>query len=383
MPVSSTKLTIGFDGRGVRPEPDGIGHASLRLLESLNKIGQQCRFVVWHLPEAARCFPQNERIRLVPCPHHHLSYFTLNKMGTWIDRAQVDVFHAPFFFAPLKCKTPHVVTVYDLMALDDKDFFDGMLWRAKRWFHRRYVPKVIRRADRVICTSKIVGERIQEIFQENIRIHVIPLGLDAAEWTHAPSPELRREFETLGVSNRYFLHVGRWRPYKDLPTLFAAYRTYLDKTQRQPAGLVCCRGGGGNSEERFLDAYNLRDKVLVLDAPNDEMVIALMQKATALLQPSRYEGFGLPALEAMAAGTPVIACKGGALPEIIGDAGLLHEIGDVAGLADSMDRIIKDPDLCSDLHAKGRERVQDFTFERMAQATLHVYEEALKKSPAP
>lgn len=368
---------IGIDGRGVRPQPDGIGHATLRLVEGLLRVNRDLELTIWILPEAAARFPRSERIRLIPCSHHHLSRFTLKSFGRWVDRERLDLFHAPFFLAPLRCRTPMVVTVHDLMALDDDRFFDGMFWRFKRRFHRRYVPRVIQRAQRTLCVSETVAERVRCMDVSEERVVAVHHGLDADLWRRPPNLDVRRQLDALELPDRFFLHVGRWRPYKDIPTLFAGFRTYLDRTRRKPMHLVCCRGGGDRSYERLLDEYGLRDTVRIVDAPEDAVVGGLLHLAAALVQPSRYEGFGLPVLEAMASDTPTIVSRAGALEEVVGDAGLLFDVGDHPTLAGHLDSLSTDPDRCRDLVEKGRGRVQTFTLERMARATLQTYSAAV------
>ena len=367
-------MRIGFDGRGVRPEPDGIGHASLRLLEGMIRVARGCEFTVWNLPGAHHHFPRDKSLRLITCPHHHLSWHTLHRFGRSVDSERLDVFHAPFFLAPLSCRTPLVITVHDMMALDDPDFFEGPLWRFKRWFHRRYVPRLIERAQSVICVSSTVADRVRELGKEDADVIPIHHGIDATDWTRTPDADLRHRLDALGIPQRFFLHVGRWRPYKNLPTLFAAYRLYRDRSRREPVSLVCCRGGGSTDDERFLDTYGIRDTTVIVDAPDDELVQGLVHRATALVQPSRYEGFGLPVLEAMAAGTLVIVSQGGALPEVTGDVALTHRVGDHETLSTHLERVATDPDLCRELTIQGQERAQSFTIECMAQATLGVYE---------
>lgn len=364
---------VGLDARGIREEPDGIGHATLRLIHGLAIANTELEFVVWHLPEARNWLPNHERIHTVACGHHHLSWHTLHGFGKTVDAANVDVYHAPFFLAPLTCRTPTIVTVHDLLALDDPSFFDDRLWRLKRWFHRRYVPKVLQTARGILCVSDTVSQRVRELVPDEKPIAAVHHGLEPNEWNQPVAADTRHHLDRLQLPERFFLHLGRWRGYKDLNTLFAGYRLYRKSTPRAPVGLVCCRGGGSPQWETLLDSYQIRETVRILDAPSDALVKGLLQRATGLIQSSRYEGFGLPVLEAMAAGTPVIASTGGALPEVVGEAGLLFEVGDRRALAEAMMRLATHPDLCHDSIVKGRERAEQFTIERMARATLDFY----------
>lgn len=373
MPFAKPLTRMGIDARGVREEPDGIGHATLRLIHGLLIVDPSLQLVVWHLPGVRSWIPQHERLQAIACSHHHLSWYTLHGLGKAVDAAQVDLFHAPFFLAPLHSRTPTIVTVHDLLALDDPGFFDDRWWRFKRWFHRRYVPKVLHRSQGIICVSDTVSQRVRELVLDTKLIAAVHHGLEVDEWNQHLAADTKNHLDRLQLPERFFLHVGRWRGYKDLNTLFAGYGRYRKSTPRAPVGLVCCRGGGSRHWEQLLDSYNLRETVRILDAPSDSVVKGLLQRATALVQPSRYEGFGLPVLEAMAAGTPVIASRGGALPEIAGDAGFMFEVGDHRALAEAMMRVAMNPDLCHTLILNGRERAAQFTIERMARATLDFY----------
>ncbi len=176
------------------------------------------------------------------------------------------------------------------------------------------------------------------------------------------------------LTSPFMLFVGTLEPRKNLPTLLRAFRGLRDK-YKSPASLVIVgnRGWLADEVDRTIAELNLGDAVRFLGGiPNDELVY-LYNAATAFVFPSFYEGFGLPPLEAMACGTPVITSNVSSLPEVVGDAAMLINPEDVDALTVAMARVLSDEKIQREMRDKGLKRAQAFSWERAASETLAVY----------
>jgi glycosyltransferase involved in cell wall biosynthesis len=293
----------------------------------------------------------------------------------------VDVFHATNFVAPPTRRAATVVTIHDLTYLKYPEMVTDASAR-----YRRLVPRALDRGA-VVCTptAAVAAEVAEEYHLPPERLVVTPLGVDPT-WRQATPPD-PTWLATHGLPDRYLLFVGSQEPRKNLPTLLGAYRelirtrvvavgngpTATDEPGIPPLVLVGPPGWGETLDTVGLPPGAIRTPGY-LPAPDLARVVA---GATALAFPSWYEGFGLPALEALACGTPVVAADLPALREVLGDQAELVAPGDPAALADALARTLEDPG-DEDARAARRARAAGFTWENCAQATLGAYRLALE-----
>jgi len=271
---------------------------------------------------------------------------------------------------------PSVVTIHDLMWLEHAAKVDGRpLMRAVRArFYQTGMRQALTRATRLIAVSRATADRIHAVRPESSpRVRVIhnaagPAFVAASDLQAA----LRRAAELIGSDAPYYLVVGKNEPYKDHRLALQAFAReanagellVLVQRARQGAGL-----------SRLAHELGIADRLRWLPTLSEPDLVTLLQAARALLQPSFVEGFGIPALEAMAAGCPVIASDTPALVEVLGGAGLHAAVGDAAGLASAI-RQLRSGSLREELRARGLERARAFSWDVAAQQTLEVYREA-------
>jgi glycosyltransferase involved in cell wall biosynthesis len=302
----------------------------------------------------------------------------------------VDVFHATNFVAPPTRRAATVITIHDLTYLKYPEMVTDASAR-----YRHLVPRALGRGA-VVCTptAAVATEVAEEYDLPPERLVVTPLGVDET-WRQA-TPADPAWLAGQGLPDRYLLFVGSQEPRKNLPTLLAAYRALLPARARvvetgptvtegagpstrtattgiPPLVLVGPPGWGAtlNTDGLPLGAVHTPG---YLPEPDLARVVA---GAAALVFPSWYEGFGLPALEALACGTPVVAADLPALREVLGDQAELVAPGDPATLADAIARTLEDPG-GEDARAARRARAAGFTWENCAQATLLAYRLALE-----
>jgi glycosyltransferase involved in cell wall biosynthesis len=296
----------------------------------------------------------------------------------------VDVFHATNFVAPPARRAATVLTVHDLTYLRYPEMVTSASAR-----YRDLVPRALRRGA-VVCTpTAAVGAEVADAYRlPPERLVVTPLGVGPA-WRRAAPPD-PAWLAARGLPERYLLFVGNREPRKNLPTLLAAYRELLAGRVRGAAGPTMAGRGpeadgvpplvlvGPPGWGEALDLAGLPPQAVRTPGYLAEDDLAgVVAGAAALVFPSWYEGFGLPALEALACGTPVVAADLPALREVLGDQAELVPPGDAAALADAMARVLNDPG-GEPARAARRTRAAGFTWEACAQAALSAYHLALE-----
>lgn len=289
---------------------------------------------------------------------------------------RADVLHGPDYILPPALRVPRVVTIHDLAFLTNPECAVPAL--AEYLTH--VVPRSLRRADRVIADSqRTADDLVERLNVPPEKIRVIHLGMDTV-FTDARDAEAEGELrERLGLSQPFILAVGTIEPRKNYRNLIAAFA----KATREPDGpplLVIAGRKGWLYEGVFaaVDDFDVRDRVRFLDFIADRDLPTLYRAATALAMPSIYEGFGIPVVEAMASGTPVICSDAGPLPEVAGDAALIVPVSDLDALADALYRVATDGELRRSLTARGLARARNFSWADAARAHVAVYREVAR-----
>jgi glycosyltransferase involved in cell wall biosynthesis len=276
-------------------------------------------------------------------------------------RAGCDLVHSLASTAPLWGRFKRVVTIHDLIYRRFPEAHLG--WKARGM--ALLVPLAARRADRVIAVSEATAADIRQ--QLHVRsVDVVPNGVDLPGPVTTPGPELRARLE-IG-ERRVILCLAAKRPHKNLLRLIEAAAT-LD-------GAVLVIAGYPTDHEEELRAVANPDRVRLLGWVDDADREGLYGIASVFAFPSLYEGFGLPVLEAMVRGVPVVCSSTPALAEVAGDAALQVDPLDAAALATALGRVLGDPHEADRLRAAGRERATRFSWDRAAQLTLDVYRRA-------
>jgi glycosyltransferase involved in cell wall biosynthesis len=285
-------------------------------------------------------------------------------------RAGADLLHGVHYELPLRARLPQVVTVHDLTLLSHPEWHEAAKVRYFGWAMRRAVAA----ATRVLCVSATTAADLAERLDVPPgRVDVTPLGTDLAPASADQVDALRRR---LGLDGPYLLGLGTVEPRKDLPTLVRAFAALAGELPHRLvlAGLA---GWGAGELAAAIEACGVADRVLVAGYVAEADKAALLTGAEVFAYPSRYEGFGLPVLEAMACGTPVVTTTGGSLPEVAGDAATLVDPGDEHALAAAIAKLATDPAARKDAAARGRARAATFTWRRCAEATAAAYTRAV------
>ncbi len=310
-----------------------------------------------------------------------------------------DVAHVPYWAPPAHPSVPTVVTIHDLIPLLLPEYRRSWAVRTYVWL----VARTARRASAIVADSQFTAADIAEhLMIAPERIHTIPLGVGAqygaasegrlvegkGRTSAGAAAALRASSSTPGEaqSDRYALYLGGFDVRKNLATLLAAWRDVYRLTQVKLAlaGRLPADDDELSPHPRELARRaSLADEayVLVGHVPEHEKP-SLYRQADLFLYPSRYEGFGLPPLEAMACGTPVIASDTSSLPEVVGDAGILVAPDDARAWREAACAVLQEPDLAERLSQAGLQRASQFTWRLTARKTREVYR-AVGAGPLP
>ncbi|MBV9357697.1 MAG: glycosyltransferase family 4 protein, partial [Chloroflexi bacterium] len=286
---------------------------------------------------------------------------------------RVDLFHSPDFVLPPLRHASGVLTVHDLAFLMRPDCADAKL----RAYLEEVVPRSVRRADFVIADSENTrNDLVVLLGVRPDRVEVVPGGVEP-RFTPVADPELLAQARgRLGVGTAPFiLAVGVLEPRKNLTTLMDAFAE-LKRRGTLPDLKLVLAGGRGWLVDGILEhhtASKVRDDILFPGFIADELLPAVYSAAQVLAFPSLYEGFGLPVLEAMACGTPVVSSNASCLPEVAAGAALMVEPTDTQALTDALERVLDDAALCADLSRNGIERARRYSWKAAAERLLRVY----------
>jgi glycosyltransferase involved in cell wall biosynthesis len=288
--------------------------------------------------------------------------------------ADIDVYHATFWPAPLEARKASVLTVYDLLSLPHPEWGTKYLMSC-----HRTIAAMAPKYDHIIAISEATRQQLLEYSRvDPEKVSVIHLGV-GQEWRRPPSEEY-----IVGARGRYhlqkpyLLYVGNQDPRKNLERVVDAYdRLCEENGANWDLVMIGPRAWSAGAQKHLFDRPR-KGRVRRLGFIPRQDVIALTASASGLILASLMEGFGLPIVEAMSVGCPVITSNVSCMPEVAGDAALLVDPTDTAAIADSMKRLLTDEALAADLRERGRARAAGFTWEENARRTLEVYEKVAR-----
>lgn len=367
-------MLIGIDAsRAVITQRTGTENYTLYLLRALIERGQQHHFrLYFNQAPPEGLLPRSERVawRVMPFPR----LWTHLRLAWEMLTSPPDVLFVPAHVLPLLHPARSVVTVHDLGYLRYPHLHPAAARRYLHWGTRFSA----RAASRVIADSEATRDDLIAFY--NIAPLKIVVAYPAGAEGLAPvtdSARLAAVQRRYGTGDRYFIYVGTLQPRKNLETLLRAYAHLLSKGTLPPEARLVLAGRPGWMSEgilRLARSEALREQVILPGYVAPEDLPALLSGALAFVLPSWSEGFGLPLLEAMACGAPIICSNAASLPEVAGDAALLFDPADMAALAQAMQRLAYDEALRDDLKQRGMARLQAFSWERCAEQVLGVLE---------
>jgi glycosyltransferase involved in cell wall biosynthesis len=360
----------------------GIGTYIRNLLRQLARTDRETDYVLLStaadLDLAAQLGP-NFRTVLEPSPNYSLR----EQMHVpWLlRRERPDVFHAPHYVLPPAVGCRSVVTIHDCIHLMFPQYLPNKIAYA---YARASMWAAVKRSDRILTVSEASKRDILHFFDvAPEKIVVVYNAIDDHFWLTPPDEEVARVRERYQLDHQFILYVGNIKPHKNLVRLIEAFaalrRSGFDELKLLIIGDEISKLP---ALRRAVHGHKLHKHVRFLGYVSDDTLRVLYRLASVFVFPSLYEGFGLPPLEAMASGTPVVTSNQSSLPEVTGDAAVLVDPYDVGSIVGGIRRVLSDPDFAAALRRRGPERAREFSWARSVDSTRTVYEQVGRPSAA-
>ncbi|MCS6794311.1 MAG: glycosyltransferase family 4 protein [Oscillatoriaceae bacterium SKYG93] len=273
---------------------------------------------------------------------------------------------SPEGFGPLGVKN-HVVTIHDITPLEHPEWFPRHIGAINNF----YIPRLVKQARFILTDSEYTRQQLLMIFNlSDEKVYVVPCAVDQQRFVKQNKKEIESVIKRYAIEKPYFLSLCSLVPRKNLPNLFKAW-------QRLPADIqdsfnLVIAGGQIYSHLDYRESVKNVKGIIFTGYIPDEDLPGLYSGALALVYPSLYEGFGIPPLEAMACGTPVITCNNTSLPEVVGEAALFVDPLDPDDIASAIQKVIYNQELCDNLSKAGLQRAKLFSWDKSAQMVYDI-----------
>ncbi|MGC2697265.1 MAG: glycosyltransferase family 1 protein [Candidatus Angelobacter sp.] len=373
--MNNRQLHIGWDNSSARRSRTGTGVYASQLIWELSESPDVTLEVLngWDMAQEGHgIFARAARsVSRLAWNHWYLPHI--------IQKRRFDVFHGPAFITPLPCPCPSVVTIHDVSFRLFPGYFE------RRWllYVTSMLPRLLRSVSAVITVSHHAKSDLLSFYDvPSAKVHVVHNGIDHSRFN--PGVQLDAAWaSSVGLRSGYILHVGELSDRKNLLTLLRAIDLLRAKGtwgQRQLvlAGPETPGMTGADEIRETIRRLHLSDIVVSLGRIDHDLLPGLYRCASLFVMPSLYEGFGLPILESMACGIPVVASNTSSLPEVAGDAAIFVPPKDEHALADAIEQVLDNPRLAAELRAKGLVRAKQFNWQRTAEKTVEVYRSVAK-----
>jgi len=376
--TTGARLPVALDVSAVPAQPAGAGVYVLRLVEALAAtraldlelvaaVGDHRR---WEhaAPEA--------RVHAVAPGRRPVRLAWEQAQAPALARRLGGLWHGPHYTMPLRADVPTVVTIHDLT------FFDHPEWheRAKVVYFRRMIRESAQRADTLVCVSQYTAARLYDLLAPSVPVEVITHGVDHRRFRPGDEDDLEL-LAGLGLRPPFVAFTGTLEPRKNVPALVRAMARLAPTHPGLQLVLAGHRGWGGAEVDAAVATSGLGDRVVNLGYVDDAVLPALYRQAAAVAYPSLEEGFGLPALEALACGAAVVTSSGSAMEEVAGEAALLVRPGDEAGLTEALEALLAGGPEVARLRQAGPVVAKDHTWAQAAGRQVEVYRRVLQAPP--
>lgn len=377
---SNMKIAIEAQ-RIFRPNKHGMDFVALETIRELQKIDHENEYFIFVSPGPDHCLNESDNMHIVElrCPSYPL--WEQVALPRAVARVRPDLLHCTSNTAPVKCPVPLVLTLHDIIFLEKRQSSSRSLYQEMGWHYRRLVvPRILSECRKIITVSNFECNRIREALNlPKDRLTAVYNGYSPHFRQMPPAPEIVHKYIP---SDDYLFFLGNTDPKKNTPRVLKAYGLYLRQSKHKRPLLIADLKE--EAIDGILSAEGIKEVKPYLSFPGyipNADLAALYNGAFAFLYPSLRESFGIPMLESMACGTPVIAGNTSAMPEIAGGGALLADPLDENDIARKILLLEEDDTFYQQQVDYGLERVKLFSWRKSAEALLKIYKEIIIHKP--
>jgi glycosyltransferase involved in cell wall biosynthesis len=364
-------MKIGIDARFVGPQGTGLGKYTEKLILNLARLDSKNQYSIF-LKENNWSYLKLTGFKNFTKILADVAWYSLEeqyKMPGIFHSQNLDLLHVPHFNVPLLYKGKFVVTIHDLIHHKFAEYAattkNPLIFKAKRFAYRKVIENAVKKSQKIISPSKSVKEEIAAIF--NVPLDKIAVTYEAAEEEYFPKNS------KFTKSGSFLLYVGNAYPHKNLSKLLDALK-YSGKTRLV---LVCPRDIFWERLKNQIDKRNLKNYVEMKGYLEPEQLSKLFHQASAYVSPSLSEGFGIPGLNALASGLPLLSSNIPVLKEVYGPAALYFDPQNPKDIAAKINKVLADQNTREKMIKAGNKQVNKYSWRKMAAQTLNVYESAV------
>lgn len=369
-------MRIGIDCTAIPAEPVGAGKYIIELVRALVSLDSGDEWVLFVQPKGRELIglPASLRLQYILTAENRPAWRLLGEqlvLPVLVKRAGVDLLHSPHYTRPFILPCASVITFHDMTFF----LFPELHTRVKRLFFQNAIRLSASKADALIAVSESTRrDAIRLLGISPHKIYSTPLGVSERYRLISDEVVLEKARLRYKLPAKYLLYVGTIEPRKNLPLLIRSYYRFLDQGNALPLVVVGRKGWMFDDTFQLIEELGLKDKVFFAGYISEEDMPLVYNLAQAFVYPSLYEGFGLPPLEAMACGVPVITTAISAMRDHVAGAGILVPPNDEQALAQAIHMLIQDSSVREKLSIEGQTRAAQFTWKRTAQETLKAYQ---------
>ncbi|MFC1749387.1 glycosyltransferase family 4 protein [Pseudomonadota bacterium] len=375
-------MKIGIDCRMYSTNFTGIGRYVFELTQNLFKLDPKNQYVLFfNEPEYSIFQPPIEKVKKVLANAPYYSLAEQTKFLKTLNKEKLDLMHFTHFNAPIFYNRKSIITIHDLTL----SFFPGK--KKKSLIHRigynLTLNAGVKKAKKVIAVSNNTKKDLHEIThipEEKIEVIYEGVNEDFKILSSEDDIKLMQEVkEKFALDKPFLLYTGVWRSHKNLQNLIRAFKILKEKHGFDGHLVITGRKDPLYQPDllKVADELQVTKDIIFTDLVNEDELIALYNAAAAYVFPSLYEGFGLPPLEAMKCGTPVVTSNVSCIPEVCGDNAIFFDPHSPEDIAEKVYKVVSQPSLQEEMIKKGLKHVKQFSWTSMAEKTLELYNEAL------
>jgi len=365
------KKTIGIDARFYGPRQKGLGRYVQKLVDNLEKADSSNQYIIFLRKENwSEYQPKNPNFKKVLADYPWYGFKEQFLMPFKVWQQKINLMHFPHFNLPVFCFSPFIVTIHDLVLRRFPTRRASKLSPLSYWLknlaYRIVISSAVLRSKKIITVSNYTKGDILKYFKvDSDKIEVIYEG--------RPDKSVSNVIVKSNIVKPYLLYVGNAYPHKNLEQLVFAFKSLIDNHQMNLRLVLVGEIDYFYKRLKNICPRVLLDKIIFTDFLSDDDLNTLYQNASVYVFPSLCEGFGLPPLEAMSHGLPVVSSKAACLPEILGQAAIYFDPEDIKEMTSQIKRVLEDGKLRQKLISLGQQKIKEYSWAKTALQTLELY----------